>query len=57
MRRRPAEQGARTAVLLGRTPGEMSRLEVAELLDLVRTIDSAHVAPVATALTERLDAW
>ncbi|TCN49459.1 excinuclease UvrABC ATPase subunit [Rhodococcus sp. SMB37] len=49
-------KAARTAVLLGRTPGEMSRLEVAELLDLVRTIDSAHVAPVATALTERLDA-
>ncbi|WP_113698766.1 ATP-binding cassette domain-containing protein [Nonomuraea lactucae] len=47
---------SRSATVLGRTIGEMSRLEVAELGELVRGIDAPHVAPVVTALVSRLDA-
>jgi excinuclease UvrABC ATPase subunit len=49
-------EASRTATVLDHTIGEMSRMEVTELADLVRTITSAHVAPVVTALTARLDA-
>ncbi|WP_328992811.1 hypothetical protein OG394_01000 [Kribbella sp. NBC_01245] len=49
-------KAARTATVLGHTIGEMARLEITELLDLVRTIKSAKVAPVVAALTARLEA-
>ncbi|WP_159623028.1 ATP-binding cassette domain-containing protein [Ruania rhizosphaerae] len=47
---------ARTATVLGRTIGEMARMEVAELTEVLRTIDSAHVEPVVEAATARLEA-
>ncbi|GGO60565.1 ATP-binding cassette domain-containing protein [Nonomuraea cavernae] len=47
---------SRSATVLGHTIGELSRLEVAELAELVRGIDAPHVAPVVTALISRLDA-
>ncbi|WP_181764307.1 ATP-binding cassette domain-containing protein [Streptomyces albidus (ex Kaewkla and Franco 2022)] len=47
---------ARTATVLGRTIGEMSRLEITELLGLVEEIRSPRVAPVVAALTSRLEA-
>ena len=49
-------RAARTATVLGYTIGELSRLEIAELLDVVRTVDSAGVVPVVAALTARLEA-
>ncbi|MEU4579080.1 MULTISPECIES: excinuclease ABC subunit UvrA [Nonomuraea] len=49
-------KAARTATVLGRTIGELSRMEITELAALVRTIDSPGVAPVVAALVERLEA-
>jgi excinuclease UvrABC ATPase subunit len=49
-------QAARTATVLDRTIGELSRLEITELVGLVRGIESARVAPVVAALTARLEA-
>ncbi|MEV4455574.1 excinuclease ABC subunit UvrA [Microbispora sp. NPDC049633] len=47
---------SRAVTVLGRTIGEMSRLEVSELAALVRRVDAPGVAPVVAALTARLDA-
>lgn len=47
---------SRAVTVLGRTIGEMSRMEVRELAGLVATIDSPRVAPVVEALHARLDA-
>ncbi|MFI7618217.1 ATP-binding cassette domain-containing protein [Nonomuraea terrae] len=47
---------SRSATVLGRTIGEMSRMEVTELAALVRGIDAPRVAPVVGALVARLDA-
>ncbi|WP_314172631.1 ATP-binding cassette domain-containing protein [Streptomyces winkii] len=49
-------EAARTATLHGRTIGEMARLEITELVDAVREITSAGVAPAVAALTARLEA-
>ncbi|GGO28357.1 excinuclease ABC subunit A [Microbispora rosea subsp. aerata] len=49
-------EASRTATVLGRTIGELSRLEVAELAAFVRGIDAPEVAPAVAALTARLDA-
>ncbi|MEU4601589.1 excinuclease ABC subunit UvrA [Kribbella sp. NPDC023972] len=49
-------EAARTATVLGRTIGELSRLEITELLDVVRDIDAASVVPAVAALTARLEA-
>jgi excinuclease UvrABC ATPase subunit len=49
-------EAARTATVLDRTIGELSRLEITELVGLVRGIESARVAPVVAALTARLEA-
>ncbi|MCX4390703.1 excinuclease ABC subunit UvrA [Micromonospora peucetia] len=49
-------EASRSATVRGRTIGEMSRMEVTELADLVHTITAAHVAPVVAALTARLAA-
>ncbi|SCL71548.1 ATP-binding cassette domain-containing protein [Micromonospora peucetia] len=49
-------EASRSATVRGRTIGEMSRMEVTELADLVDTITAAHVAPVVAALTARLAA-
>lgn len=50
------EQAARTATVLGRTIGEMARMEISELAELVSTVTEASVAPVVAALKDRLDA-
>jgi excinuclease UvrABC ATPase subunit len=47
---------ARTARVLGRTIGEMSRLEIGELAEVVAGIREPNVAPVVAALRERLAA-
>ncbi|MGH3546423.1 MAG: hypothetical protein ACRDPW_10960, partial [Mycobacteriales bacterium] len=47
---------ARTATVLDRTIGEMSRLEITELVKLVHAITASRVAPVVAALTARLEA-
>lgn len=49
-------QAARTATVLGHTIGELSRLEITELVDVVRTVDAAGVVPVVAALVARLEA-
>jgi excinuclease UvrABC ATPase subunit len=46
-------RGVRVA---GRTIGEMARLEISELTQLVEAIEAPTVAPVVGALTERLEA-
>ncbi|MEO3892105.1 excinuclease ABC subunit UvrA [Nonomuraea sp. B5E05] len=48
-------KAARTATVLDHTIGEMARMEITKLAGLVRTIDSARVAPVVEALTARLE--
>jgi excinuclease UvrABC ATPase subunit len=45
-----------TATVLGRTIGEMARMEVADLARLVAEVEAPSVAPVAAALAERLRA-
>ncbi|WP_205326087.1 excinuclease ABC subunit UvrA [Glycomyces sp. YM15] len=47
---------ARAVTVLGRTIGEMALMEVAELADVVAGVQDAAVAPVASALVERLRA-
>ncbi|MGP9536748.1 ATP-binding cassette domain-containing protein [Brachybacterium sp. AOP43-C2-M15] len=47
---------ARTARLAGRTIGEMARLEIAELVEVIAGIDEPAVAPVRDALVRRLRA-
>ncbi|MFG3339954.1 ATP-binding cassette domain-containing protein [Glycomyces sp. NPDC048151] len=47
---------ARAVTVLGRTIGEMSRMEIAELADVVAGVKETAVAPVAAALVERLRA-
>lgn len=47
---------ARAVTVRGRTIGEMSRLEVAELADLVAEVREPAVAPVVAALVDRLRA-
>ncbi|GAA3442351.1 ATP-binding cassette domain-containing protein [Planomonospora venezuelensis] len=47
---------SRSVTVLGRTIGEMSRMEIAELAGLVRGVDAPQVAPVVAALVSRLDA-
>lgn len=49
-------QAARTATVLGRTIGEMARMEISELAELVSKVTEANVAPVVAALKDRLDA-
>jgi excinuclease UvrABC ATPase subunit len=47
---------ARAVTVHGRTIGEMARMEVAELADVVAGVDDTAVAPVVAALVERLRA-
>ncbi|GAA2140556.1 excinuclease ABC subunit A [Glycomyces algeriensis] len=47
---------ARAVTVLGRTIGELALMEVAELADLVAGVQDAAVAPVVSALVERLRA-
>ncbi|MFI7518515.1 ATP-binding cassette domain-containing protein [Micromonospora globbae] len=47
---------SRSATLLGHTIGEMARMEISELADLVTKVDERPVAPVVAALKARLDA-
>jgi excinuclease UvrABC ATPase subunit len=47
---------ARSVTVLGRTIGELANMEVAELADLVAGVRQAAVAPVVSALVERLRA-
>lgn len=47
---------ARTATVSGYTIGAVSRLEITELLNLVRSIKSTRVGPVVAALAARLEA-
>lgn len=49
-------EAARTATLDGHTIGELSRLEIPELREVIGEIDEPAVAPAAYALCERLDA-
>ncbi|MEU3273948.1 excinuclease ABC subunit UvrA [Saccharomonospora sp. NPDC006951] len=49
-------KAARTATVLGRTIGELTRMEITELLDVVSGITDSRVAPVVAALTGRLEA-
>lgn len=47
---------SRSATVLGHTIGEMSRMEVTELAQLIRSIDVSNVTPVVAALAARLAA-
>ncbi|NUP51943.1 MAG: excinuclease ABC subunit UvrA [Catenulispora sp.] len=47
---------SRSVTVLGRTLGELARMEVAELAELVPGITEASVAPVVSALAARLEA-
>lgn len=49
-------KAARTATVVGHTIGEMSRMEITELVPLIGTITPGPVAPVVAALTARLEA-
>ncbi|GAA4903876.1 excinuclease ABC A subunit [Stackebrandtia albiflava] len=49
-------EAARTATVDGHTIGELSRMEITELVRFVAGLDSPAVAPAVRALTERLDA-
>ncbi|MFI7060887.1 ATP-binding cassette domain-containing protein [Kribbella sp. NPDC050124] len=49
-------EAARTATVDGNTIGQLARLEITELLDVVRQIDTRIVGPVVAALTARLEA-
>lgn len=49
-------EAGRTATVLGRTLGELARIEIEELADLVTGVTGANVAPVVSALKARLDA-
>ena len=47
---------SRAVTVLGRTIGELARMEIAELVAVVRRVADANVAPVVSALTARLEA-
>nr|AEA29626.1 Por3 [Streptomyces albus subsp. albus] len=47
---------SRSATVLGHTIGEMARMEIGELAELVTGVTDPIVAPVVSALTERLRA-
>ncbi|MFC5277026.1 hypothetical protein [Brachybacterium sacelli] len=49
-------EAARTAVIEGRTIGELSRMEIPELREAVRRVERPEVSSVVQALVERLDA-
>lgn len=49
-------EAARAVTVGGRTIGDLSRLEITELLDVVRGIDDARAAPIVDALESRLEA-
>lgn len=49
-------EAPRTARVLGRTIGELSRLEVTELVEIIEEIADPGVAPVRDALVDRLAA-
>ncbi|RDI63269.1 excinuclease UvrABC ATPase subunit [Nocardia pseudobrasiliensis] len=50
------EPAARSARVLGRTIGEMTRMEVEELAELVLDVRDSEVAPVVSALHDKLAA-
>ncbi|MCM6777318.1 excinuclease ABC subunit UvrA [Nocardia sp. CDC159] len=50
------EPAARSAKVLGRTIGEMSRMEVEELADVIVGVRDPEVAPVVSALHDKLAA-
>ena len=49
-------EAARTATVNGRTIAELTRLEITDLADEVRSLTAPEVAPILEALTERLTA-
>ncbi|MEU4516974.1 excinuclease ABC subunit UvrA [Nonomuraea wenchangensis] len=49
-------EAARTATVLGRTIGEMARMEITELADLVEEVRDPAVTPVVAALGDKLRA-
>ncbi|HEU5130241.1 MAG TPA: excinuclease ABC subunit UvrA [Glycomyces sp.] len=49
-------EAARAATVLGRTIGEMARMEIGELVAVVERVRGPAVAPVVSALAERLRA-
>ncbi|MFF0630239.1 ATP-binding cassette domain-containing protein [Streptomyces sp. NPDC004296] len=49
-------EASRTAMVLGHTIGEMARMEVSELAELVPRVTEPSVSPVVSALTDRLQA-
>ncbi|MER7080322.1 excinuclease ABC subunit UvrA, partial [Saccharopolyspora kobensis] len=49
-------EAARTARVLGRTIGEMSRMEIGELAGLIGQVRDPRVAPVVAALSDKLGA-
>ncbi|MBO8184214.1 ATP-binding cassette domain-containing protein [Streptomyces spirodelae] len=49
-------EASRTATVLGRTIGEMARMEAGELVELVSGVTDPSVVPVVSALTDRLRA-
>lgn len=49
-------EAARSATVNGRTIPELARLEITDLVEVVREIDAPQVTPVLEALTERLEA-
>ncbi|MEV4290671.1 excinuclease ABC subunit UvrA [Nonomuraea bangladeshensis] len=49
-------EAARTATVLGRTIGEMARMEITELAALVEEVSDPAVAPVVAALGDKLRA-
>ncbi|TDD17595.1 excinuclease ABC subunit UvrA [Kribbella turkmenica] len=49
-------EAARTATVDGHTIGELARLGITELLDVVGAVDAAGVVPVVEALIARLEA-
>jgi excinuclease UvrABC ATPase subunit len=49
-------EAARDATVVGRSIGEMARMEVGELVEVVEQVREPAVAPVVTALAERLRA-
>ncbi|MEW9550680.1 ATP-binding cassette domain-containing protein [Nonomuraea sp. NPDC050783] len=50
------EEAARTATVLGRTIGEMARMEITELAGLLEQVREPAVAPVVAALGDKLRA-
>ncbi|WP_086791194.1 ATP-binding cassette domain-containing protein [Streptomyces thermovulgaris] len=50
------KEASRTATVLGRTIGEMARMEITELAGLLEQVTDPAVAPVVAALRDRLQA-